>query len=530
MVSQKFFLKAASFIIRHPLKMRYPSPMPSQPKKLNGPFRVYIGLVPSGYLDPAGISQTIQEGINFCGLTGKLSGKVVIRPDLADVPLPQRNYASVHNSFLKAALPVLSSTNKNIAQLLVLGRNHTAVKNGEQALSDNPQVSIESIDSNPLIEYLLSKDRALNYQERNIADNRLSPAPFRYWNRIATSPHFADADSIVYMPKLKSSVLTDGFSGALRLGGEGNLTSDQALTGQNLHNDRRINDMLEVANPDLIISDGIIAAYGGNELTQAGHELGVILVANNPVAHDIIAAQIFNKDPLSINHLRIAMERGWGPQNSKKIALGGAGEEGIALLREKTAHWDSGFIRLEQFAEKYAQENGGLSFPWEIISGTPYEAAGTHGMLLSWLYSAYDNRAKRLSMTRWPKASIVLGETSRLPQHGLVLLLGDRAIASFKKQTTEAHLLISQGSRSLWKVRLRNSRTHIVAMQEGSPPTLQDLNLFFFMASLGRVKTNLLRWSIFKKSKPKNKRSSPRLVAKVKTSDFKRNLWWAQGD
>lgn len=520
-----------------------------KPPHLEGPFRVYVGLAPHGYLHDEALGAIIREGIKFCQLNRRLTGKVLIRPDLSGADERLSPYAYTNPQVVKEILGILAGPPFFRDDALILARAQgffrtenalLAAHGGVSAFKSRgyyylktlfPHLTIEAMESTPLCRYLLAKDNVLNGPELESAwDPRCRPADqSRYWAEILGSRHFLDADCVIYTPKIRTSLLTGGFSGALKLGGMGSLLFHQERQGQDLHNDRRMVDMLEVANPDIVVGDGIIAPFGGNELTGPAHELGVVLVADNALAHDMVAARILGLDPEGIDHIRMAQNRGWGPDSFRKIMLGGAGEDGIKLLQTKTRAWTRPPQTTEAFRREFEHHDPKMPLPLEILEGPRHERSGVHGVFLSWLYLNYDFPERRAAMARWPKATVVLGETNQMPSHRTVYVLGDRAAAAFRKNVVEVRYRLKWGSRELVLLRLRNGRTHRVIFQAGSPPSERNLCVAFLIGSWLRVRTGFLRLSLPQRH-PRDATLQD-LVTRaepVRTSNLPRNGWWAR--
>lgn len=236
----------------------------------------------------------------------------------------------------------------------------------------------------------------------------------RIHSSISIAREMADRDFLIFVPKLKTNVLSHAYSGALKLN-IGTIDSRERL----LHHDRNLHvkivDILEVANPDLIVSDGIRFAYGGNQMTQPGIDLGAIVVSTNAVAHDMVCARLLNLDPLKIDHIREAVERGYGPAGLEEIDL--MGDYSIETAQQVTAGLDYGFYPVDQFKCNF-----------QIISGIPYCVGGCHGIFLDWLHMVRDRTPRRL---KWfPRIPVLIGKVSQPVSGKKVLLVGDCATAS----------------------------------------------------------------------------------------------------
>jgi len=112
-------------------------------------------------------------------------------------------------------------------------------------------------------------------------------------------------------------------------------------------------------------------------MTQHGCQLGMMMMAQNPVAHDAVCARILNLNPWEINHLRLAHERACGPLDVKNIDL--KGDISLKEIQTKTRGWDTGYIKVDK-----------ADCALQILCGRPYCIGGCHGAFLDWLYMIKD--------------------------------------------------------------------------------------------------------------------------------------------
>lgn len=228
------------------------------------------------------------------------------------------------------------------------------------------------------------------------------------------SREMAGSDVLVFAPKLKSNVLAHGMTAALKLN-IGSIDDRERMIGHDQNLDEKIVDILEVARPDLIVTDAIEVAVGGNQMTQAGRHLGLIIMATNPVAHDIAAAHVLNLDPRSIGHLRAAWRRGYTPTALDEIEL--SGDFPLTGIQATTRGWDLGFMRVDAFPS-----------PLRIVCGEPYCTGGCQGAFLDWLHMMKDRRPDRIES--FPSLTVVIGEVEGPVEGKNILLIGDCAARS----------------------------------------------------------------------------------------------------
>lgn len=79
-------------------------------------------------------------------------------------------------------------------------------------------------------------------------------------------------------------------------------------------------DINTYLKPSLAVIDGRIAGLGG-ELSSKPKKMGVIIVSNDLVAADAVAASLLGFDPLSIAHIKLAAEVGLGVSDLTKIKI-----------------------------------------------------------------------------------------------------------------------------------------------------------------------------------------------------------------
>ncbi len=129
-----------------------------------------------------------------------------------------------------------------------------------------------------------------------------------------------EADYKIWMPKLKFHIVTE-ITNTLKLN-IGILNHKERFL---YHDDRlhqKIVDMLEVGYPDIIVSDGVTIGKGFESSPYPVH-LGAILISNEPLACDMVAAKILGYEPEQVVHLVEAKERGYGTLDFDDITISG---------------------------------------------------------------------------------------------------------------------------------------------------------------------------------------------------------------
>jgi len=521
-------------------------------QRLKGPYRVYVGLVSLGYLNREALVDTIAQGIKFCGADRVLEklppqSEVIVKPSAFYSNAQGSRYSYTHPEILHSALKritdlapsstrttVLAETSRDWAGFRILRHctgNHESYRSRGYYEFEHQfpgRVSVLPYDEAELAEYQLAYGQSLSPIERNVFQSNPNEfatlAQRRAVNALFKPALYSKAQFVTFCPKLSNGIFTQGFSGALQLM---NPHRDQGLVS-----DFITADALEVCQPDLIVSDGVITAIGGNRFTSRGHELGVILVANNALAHDWVAAQILSINPASVHHIQIAMQRGWGPESGQFIELGGAGKEAIGLLAQKSNYWDMGLVPLESFQKKFEDENPGLSFPFEIMDAESESSQA----VLSWIYRTYDIREWRARIAQWPRATLCVGPVRTYPKEYLVFAFGPHAINSLELLISHSRKVISYKGVVLSRVQLKNGERHIVIKCASSSD--DALTRAFGLGSLGKMTIHLTQmhnWldrTVFKwVSRWRQSRNQlsyqTSALSIVKTSKLRHNHWWS---
>lgn len=478
-------------------------------EQISGPFKVYVGLVDGGYLDQKQIQSTIQKGLDFCFPKEKIRGPLLIRPDFPGIEKNISHHAQTHfnvvDGFLSAATsaPFFADHFSLVYQKHPITANRKKFQNSHfKSLSKkHPSLlAIEELESSNLTEYLLSKGSALKV-------GQISDSQSRYWSSVVSSRKFVSAEHIVYLPKLRPSPLLGGFYGAIALGGTYNLCHKDFSKGAITQNSRRVVDMLEVANPEIIISDGIIVPWGAHDLAGEGMELGVILVSNNALAHDMIASKILGIDWFNIEHLRFAQERGWGPSEYRKIILGGAGEFGIELLQTKTKFWPS---TLQDYPT-LAKDKVSL----ELLSSDLFQKSGIQGLVLSLLHLLLYQKKLSKKPSSFLNASIIIGTSSSIPKNRFIYCLGDEAVKSLQKYVHHNIFKFNINGFTIAVCKIQQTLRFVVHFEDSN---LEETVLYHALKSR-------LPFFIFKTAKPPIKFAQRSFA---KTADIPQNKWWSQ--
>jgi uncharacterized protein (DUF362 family) len=128
------------------------------------------------------------------------------------------------------------------------------------------------------------------------------------------------ADFKIWMPKLKYHIFAH-ITNALKLN-IGILTHKERMLFHDYRIHDKIVDLLEPGYPDLIVSDAIDITYG-YESAPYPVRLGALLISNDPLAIDVVAATVMGYDAKDVRHLQLAHERGYGSLDLEDISVEG---------------------------------------------------------------------------------------------------------------------------------------------------------------------------------------------------------------
>ena len=109
---------------------------------------------------------------------------------------------------------------------------------------------------------------------------------------------------------------------------------------------RKVADLQSIIQPQFIAIDGIIAGEG-RMLTPIPFDLGMVITGNNQLAFDAVCCHIIGLDPMEVDHLRFAYERGFGPIHLDEIQIEGEISLEEAKAKAKGFRW--GLIRVEDY-------------------------------------------------------------------------------------------------------------------------------------------------------------------------------------
>lgn len=417
-----------------------------------------MGIISNGYLETQEIQETLKQGLEFCKIPQKLTiqqaknEKILFKPDIYYAHPKFNTHHYTHPSVVEAAMHCFDTLSP-ISQKVMVGQSYPGISTrqtleyahgNEGRFEKRGYFELEKIfpknfsfapdDEQEQYRYFLSQFPSTSNAFEADALTQAS-------NEVLASKQYQDATWSVYLPKLKFWN-GYGFCGAVQLGsrfpgafGFGPLADHHAV------------DMLQLSSPIAVIGDGIFVASHGNAFKKKGHELGALVIANHPAAHDWVGAILFNQDPLKIPCLEIASKRGWGPHELDDIEIGGAGLEGLEQLAQKARFWSiSRHEPLFSSSElpqvevlKPQSDPHALSLPVEMMHWLDWMSffplvRDKHSLSLKLFLQRKKALKAKSPFHFFPKVSIYLSETTTYPQHLLVWVSGIRAEKTFNQK------------------------------------------------------------------------------------------------
>jgi uncharacterized protein (DUF362 family) len=374
------------------------------------------------------IKKIIQEGLSEFGFSPKVKERITIKPNVVMAHHKVAPSAFTRPEFLDGLLGALTDGKKDNSKIVLAEKTGAGLpttrmfrRAGYYNLKKKYRIKLLPIEE--------SRKKTIRLQKGEIHEE------------VTTAREIVDNDFLVYAPKLKSNVLSQGLSAAVKLN-MGLLLDRKRLWNHNLNLDKKIVDLLEVGFPDFIATDAIEVSLGGNQLTQRGRHLGIILMATDPVAHDVICSHILHLDPQNIQYLLLAHERGYGSLSLDEIEL--KGDISLGEIRQKTKDWDLGLAKVDK-----------VDCNIKTIIGEPYCSGGCHGIFLDWLYMFKDRKPELWK--NFPQWTVVIGQHS-----------GDVSASRL--------MIIGTCSGIQGKIKTRKKRKI-----RGCPPRHKDLILWFFL-------------------------------------------------
>ncbi len=277
------------------------------------------------------IRTIVREALQHLGLRPR--GRTLVKPNLvASGPLFPHAYT--RPEFMQGVLHALADVNDGEVTRLGIGERcgitvptRYAFKNaGYYDLKKTfPSLLFHHFDEETQVEIPLSHPDRLR-------DTLFTPRPV------------AEADFFVNCPKFKAHPWTTvTFSMKNYIG----IQDDRHRLIDHDHQlNAKVADLQYIVQPQFIAIDAITAGEG-RMLTPIPFDLGLVIMGNNQVAFDAVCCHIIGQDPLEVEHIRLAHERGFGPIRLDDIDI--SGDVDLEAAQVRAEGFRKGLIRVEDY-------------------------------------------------------------------------------------------------------------------------------------------------------------------------------------
>jgi uncharacterized protein (DUF362 family) len=282
--------------------------------------------------DPERIRTIIREGLQELDL--RPHGRTLVKPNIvASGPLFEHAYT--RPEFAEGVLRALRDrATDDLSELAIGERCGITIPTrlafegaGYASMIKRVGVKRYCFEEEPQVEI------ALTHKER-LRDYLFTPEPV------------ARADFFVNIPKFKAHPWTTvTFSMKNYIG----IQDDRHRLIDHDHRlSDKVADLQYIVQPSFIAIDAIVAGEG-RMLTPIPFPLNLIVMGDNQVAFDATCCRIIGIDPMTVDHIRLAHERGFGPIEAEKIRF--SGDVTFDQARERATGFRSGLIRVEPYFE-----------------------------------------------------------------------------------------------------------------------------------------------------------------------------------
>lgn len=168
--------------------------------------------------------------------------------------------------------------------------------------------------------------------------------PGRLRDSLFTPRPVARADFFVNCPKFKAhpwTTVTFGMKNYIGIQDDRHrlIDHDHKLS-------EKVADLQYVVQPQLVAIDAVVAGEG-RMLTPLPFDLKMVVLGDNQLAFDAVCCRIIGIDPLSVDHLRLAYERGFGPVSLDEIDL--SGDLSLEEAQARAQGFKTGLVRVEDY-------------------------------------------------------------------------------------------------------------------------------------------------------------------------------------
>lgn len=282
--------------------------------------------------DPQRIRTLVREGLEALDL--RPFGRTLVKPNIVSSG-PLFAHAFTRPEFMEGVLLALQDRNDGRVQELAVGERC--------GITIPTRRAFEGAGYNPLFKKLGVKRYC--FEEESQVEIRLTHKE-RLRDYLFTPEPVAKADFFVNCPKFKAHPWTTVTFGAK------NYIGIQDDRHRLIDHDHRLNekiaDLQYIIQPQFLAIDAITAGEG-RMLTPVPYPLHMVILGDNQIAFDAVCCHIVGIDPLSVEHIRLAHERGFGPVALDQIRI--LGDLTIEQAKERGKRFQHGLIRVEKYFE-----------------------------------------------------------------------------------------------------------------------------------------------------------------------------------
>lgn len=163
----------------------------------------------------------------------------------------------------------------------------------------------------------------------------------------------------------------------------------------------KVRDLQYIIQPQFICADAITAGEG-RMLTPIPFDLGLVIMGDNQVAFDAVCCAIIGVDPMTVPHIRMVYEQGFGPVDLSQIRI--LGDVSLDEAKRRARGFRVGLIRVEEYfqgtnivAHSGPPPGGDVDYCWGGCPGALEEAIE--------LLRLYDDKAD----AKMPRTHIIFG-------------------------------------------------------------------------------------------------------------------------
>jgi uncharacterized protein (DUF362 family) len=283
--------------------------------------------------DAERIRAIVREGLQELGLSPH--GRTLVKPNLVAAG-DQFPHAFTRPEFGEGVLRALQD---------VGGANMTELAAGERCGITIPtRLSFSQSGWDAMLGRVKGVKRYLFEEEPQVEIRYTHEERLRDY--VFTPEPVAKADFFVNCPKFKAHPWTTvTFSMKNYIG----IQDDRHRLIDHDHRlNEKIADLQYIIQPHFICIDGIIAGEG-RMLTPKPFKLNLIVMGNNQVAFDAVCCAIIGLQARTVDHIRLAEDRGFGTTDLSKITI--TGDVTLEKAKERAKGFEVGLIRVEKYFE-----------------------------------------------------------------------------------------------------------------------------------------------------------------------------------